>query len=146
MKSLYPQAYDTYAVSRVTVGPATDTVRYVLVESPMEHDLFKEHYRRLGKIGVMIPMVEMINCAIRRRDVLDTRAGRSWMHRTSDERQALLRREISTINSAMQAGFKGLLRNACSDCQVLEYCDGLMVIEVRRVVDWDKLNRFDVTV
>ena len=145
-KSLYPQAYKPYHVDRVTVGPAPDTVRFVLVESPMEHETFKEYYRQLGRIGIMIPMVEMINCALRRRSVLDTRAGRSWINRTSEERVALFKAEIANINLAMQLGFNGLLRNACGDCLVMEYCDGLMVIEVRRVVDWNKLNRFEVTV
>ncbi|QTH80337.1 hypothetical protein PA10_00137 [Pseudomonas phage pPa_SNUABM_DT01] len=112
----------------------------------MEHETFKEYYRQLGRIGIMIPMVEMINCALRRRSVLDTRAGRSWINRTSEERVALFKAEIANINLAMQLGFNGLLRNACGDCLVMEYCDGLMVIEVRRVVDWNKLNRFEVTV
>lgn len=112
----------------------------------MEHDEFKRHYRRLGKIGIMIPMVEMINCAIIARDVLDTRAGRSWINRVRESVHNAERMNISAINSVMQACFKGLLRNACSDCRVLEYCDGVMVIEVRRVVNWNKLNRFEPTV
>ncbi|MNZ13962.1 hypothetical protein D3C78_308750 [compost metagenome] len=128
------------------MGPAPDTIKYVLVESPMEHDLFKQYYRQLGRIGIMVPMVEMINCAIRHRDVLDTRAGRSWISRNSEESKARYLRDITSINQAMQHGFDGLLRNACGDCQVMEYCDGLMVIEVRRVVDWNKLNRFEPTV
>lgn len=133
-------------MSRVTVGPCPDHVRYVMVESPMEHDEFKRHYRRLGKIGIMIPMVEMINCAVTARDVLDTRAGRSWINRTRESVQSAERLNIVAVNKIMQACFSGLLRNACSDCRVLEYCDGVMVIEVRRVVDWNKLNRFESTV
>lgn len=112
----------------------------------MEHDEFKGYYRRLGKIGIMIPMVEMINCAIISRDVLDTRAGRSWIHRTTDSVQLAESQNIHAVNRIMQACFSGLLKNACSDCRVLEYCDGVMVIEVRRVVDWNKLNRFESTV
>lgn len=145
-KSLYPRAYEPYTVSRVTVGQAPDHTQYVLIESPMDHDEFKRHYRRLGKIGIMIPMVEMINCAIIARDVLDTRAGRSWINRVRESVLAAERMNIHAVNSIMQACFKGLLRNACSDCRVLEYCDGVMVIEVRRVVDWNKLNRFESTV
>lgn len=145
-KSLYPRAYDPYTVSRVTVGQAQDRIQYVLVESPMDHDEFKRHYRRLGKIGIMIPMVEMINCAIIARDVLDTRAGRSWINRVHESVHQANRMNIHAINRIMQACFKGLLKNACSDCRVLEYCDGVMVIEVRRVVDWNKLNRFESTV
>lgn len=108
----------------------------------MEHDEFKRYYRRLGKVGIMIPMVEMINCAIVARDVLDTRAGRSWTHRTSESVQQAELQNIIAVNRIMQACFKDLLKNACSDCRVLEYCDGIMVIEVRRVVDWNKLNSF----
>lgn len=145
-KNLYPRAYEPYTVSRVTVGAPAAATRYVLVESPMEHDEFKRHYRRLGKIGIMIPMVEMINCAIIARDVLDTRAGRSWINRTREAVQTAERMNIHAVNKIMQACFKGLLRNACSDCRVLEYCDGVMVIEVRRVVNWNKLNRFEPTV
>lgn len=130
----------------MTVGPSPDKVRYVMVESPMEHDEFKRYYRRLGKIGIMIPMVEMINCAVHARDVLDTRAGRSWINRTRESVQLAERMNIAAVNKIMQACFLGLLTNACADCRVLEYCDGVMVIEVRRVVDWNKLNRFEPTV
>lgn len=120
-------------------------VRYVMVESPMEHDVFKRHYRRLGRIGIMIPMIEMVNCGLTSLAILDTHAGRQWLERTPSEKQMLHMADINEISRELKRVFAGVLERVNMASRAVEYCDGLMVLEVRKVVDWSQLNRFEVT-
>jgi len=139
----YPQAYEPYTISRVTVNAGVGMVKYVMVESPMEHAVFKQHYRRLGKFGVMIPMIDMVNCGLTSMGILDTQAGRSWRERTPPEKQQLHMGDINAVSRELKRVFHGVLENVNMACRAVEYCDGLMVLEVRKVVDWNQLNRFN---
>lgn len=142
----YPQAYEPYKIARCTINTGPGMVKYVMVESPMGHDVFKRFYRKLGKIGIMIPMIEMINCGLTSMEILATPAGRSWLERTSPERRMMHLSDVHEVSRALKTAFRGLLENFDMACRAVEYCDGLVVLEVRKVVDWNQLNRFDLTV
>lgn len=117
-----------------------------MVNSPMDHDEFKILYRRLGKIGVMVPMAEMANCAMSGLNVLDTPAGMAWTRLVAKDEYARRIDEISRINETLHSKFTGVLTSQPYAYKVVEYCDGLMVLEVRALVDWDQLNRYKVAV
>ncbi len=133
-------------MSQVTVNPGPGYVRYVMVESPMEHDEFKKLYRRLGRLGVMVPMAEMVNCAMTGLNVLDTQAGTQWTDQASKPEYWRSLGEIDQINHQLHRSFQQVKPSFPFAYKVVEYCDGLMVLEVRALVDWNQLNRFDVAV
>lgn len=142
----YPQAYEPYKISRCTINTGPGMVKYVMVESPMDHGTFKRHYRRLGQIGIMVPMIDMVNCGLSSMELLTTPAGRSWMERTPPDRRLRHMSDINQISRELKSVFNGVLKSFNMACKAVEYCDGLMVLEVRKVVDWNQLNRFDLTV
>lgn len=112
----------------------------------MNHDKFKKLYLMLGKIGIMVPMVTMINCGVKGMDLLHTRAGRAWMDRTPSRQQHIAAYNIGEINRELQKTFGKMLSLPGIDCAVVEYTDGLMVLEVRRVVEWTSLNHFESSI
>lgn len=117
-----------------------------MVNSPMDHDEFKILYRRLGKIGVMVPMAEMANCAMSGLNVLDTPAGMAWTRLVARDEYARRIDEIKRITERLHKEFHGVLSSQPFAYKVVEYCDGLMVLEVRARVDWDKLNCYKVAI
>lgn len=142
----YPQAYEPYKIARCTINTGPGMVKYVMVESPMDHRTFKSHYRRLGKIGIMVPMIDMVNCGLSSMEILTTPAGRSWLERTPPEKRLRHLSDIHEISRELKHVFSDVLKSFNMACRAVEYCDGLMVLEVRKVVDWNQLNRFDLTV
>ena len=136
LKNSYLQQCDRYVVNEfATVG---DT--FILLDSPMEHDAFKVHYRRLGEIGIMVPMVDLINFAICKRDIRHTHAGRIWSGLTPSSVQTKYTDELLDISHDIQQCFSGLLPLTCSKYRLREYSDGIMLVEVKHIVDWSEYS------
>jgi len=115
-------------------------VRFVMVEAPMDHGVFHRHYRRLGDMGLMISMVDLVNCGLFATDILDSHAGRLWRDHTNNDNQVALAAEIKAIARAIHTAYAGILTKFNVKCRAVKYSDGLMVIEVHYIVDWNQLN------
>lgn len=133
-----------YKIDKITVDPGESTVRYIMVHSPMDHDEFKILYRKLGSIGIMVPMAELAHSAVTNLNVLYTPAGRVWTRLVTKDEYARQISEIKRIQATLREAFKGILTNKPYAYKVVEYCDGLMILEVRALVDSDKINCYTV--
>lgn len=109
----------------------------------MDHDQFKQIYRKLGDMGVMIPMRELADCALTGRDVLASKAGRYWQQMTPIRKQCASAYRIHLINQELTDLFKHCRPAIGCEYTVASYLDGAMVLEVKRVINWTTLNHFE---
>lgn len=101
----------------------------------MEHDQFEELHRGLTGFGIVLSLVDMVNCGINGIDVRFTRAGRRFRDSESPD--------IERINTELSKGFGRLLAYPGFSCLASEYVDGTLLVEVRRVIRFDTLNNFE---
>lgn len=105
----------------------------------MDHLHFRELQKELKAIGLDLPMVEMIDCGARGRDITCTRSGRQWLIRAPDQ----LRQNVASISTELSDVFGCLVSIPGIGYSVANYDDGVVILEVKRVIDWTTLNHFE---
>lgn len=136
-------SYDDYTVTFVTVPVSKEMIRYVLVESPMEHDYFRRLQALLCNIGISLPIDSLANCGMSEVSISHTRSARRWKNKVDDLTLQRYTKVIHKADSTLSKAFKGLLSFPDIRCSVIGYDDGYILLEVRRVIDWSAVNHFE---
>jgi hypothetical protein len=135
--------YNSYVVGDVTVPTTIGMVRFVLVNSPMEHDYIVTLHDKLVDVGIVLPLLDMVNHGIRNLNLMHSRAARQWSHLTPYDIKCNTIPGVNHISSELIHGFGRLLSYPGITCIAVDYSDGDLLLEVRRVIRFDTLNHYE---
>lgn len=125
---------------RVSVNNGPCAVRYVLVECPISHRDLIRLQKDLYSVGIVVPLLEIINCGLTSRDILDTSVARKWLREKNRIIQRIFMPDIAMVDEILKDKFQGFLSGVNINCKAVDYDKGELILEVSHDVKWDVLS------
>lgn len=119
-------------------------VRYILVESPIDHCDLILLRRDLLTIGIDAPLLDIINCGLAMRGILTIPVARRWLGLKNRIIQSIFMPHIAMVDAFLEDKFHGFLPGVKIKCKAVAYENGEILLEVLHDVEWDVLSRFDI--
>ena len=138
----YPDNYSKYTVTQVTVNLGAQKPCYVIMECPVEPGDLRRHQKDLARVGADLSVEAILNWALLSKSSLDLKPVAAALVRLNAVDMAaflpVVIEVLSELGSLMQTMFYGMKVN----CNVLEYQDGSMVVEVKNVIEPKSLTHY----
>lgn len=117
-------------------------VRYLLVECPISHRDLVLLQKDLYAVGIAASLLEIINCGLSSREILDTHIARKWLREKNRIIQSVFMPDIAMVDEILRDKFQGFLSGVKINCRAIDYDKGELILEVSHDVEWDVLSRF----
>lgn len=129
----YPANNSPYTVLEVTVSFGDEPPALALIECPVSQEDLRRYQMDLHRIGVTVTVVELLNWAIAATSSLDLYPVSAALLRMCYVKLPNFITVVSTVLSELGSALQFRLGRRKTICNVIEYCDGNLLVEVRNV-------------